>query len=70
MNNHYDGDKCWETIENMTKHLSGVEAFNVGNVLKYLYRYRKKGTPLNDLTKAKHYLERMIQDEQNRIESK
>lgn len=52
----------------MTKHLSGIESFNLGNVIKYLYRHKKKGTPLNDLIKAKHYLERMIEDETNRIE--
>ncbi len=60
MTKHYDGDKCWEIIETFTHQLLGVEAFNLGNVIKYLYRYRKKGYPLEDLKKARHYLDRII----------
>ena len=32
-----------------------------GNVVKYLTRYRHKGTPAEDLQKAKHYLEKLIE---------
>lgn len=31
-----------------------------GNVLKYLCRYRFKGTPIEDLLKARAYLDRQI----------
>ena len=31
-----------------------------GQVIKYLSRYRHKGKPLEDLLKAKFYLERLI----------
>jgi len=31
--------------------------FSLGNVLKYLDRYRYKGEPISDLEKAKFYLE-------------
>lgn len=34
--------------------------FLVGNALKYLFRYRHKGTPLEDLKKARYYLRRRI----------
>ena len=52
-----------------TSHPSGVECiqitehfgFNLGNVLKYLWRADEKGAPLQDLEKAKWYLEREIQ---------
>ena len=36
-------------------------AYNMSNVLKYLLRFRDKGTPVKDLRKAVWYLERMIQ---------
>jgi len=34
--------------------------FFAGNVLKYLARYRFKGTPITDLEKARWYLDRLI----------
>jgi hypothetical protein len=34
--------------------------FNEGNIIKYVTRCRKKGTHLQDLQKAKDYLEREI----------
>lgn len=35
-------------------------AYNMSNVLKYLLRFRDKGTPTKDLRKAEWYLNRMI----------
>ena len=35
-------------------------AYNMSNVLKYLLRFRDKGTPVKDLEKAVWYLNRMI----------
>lgn len=36
-------------------------AYNMSNVLKYLLRFRDKGTPLKDLRKARWYLNRMTE---------
>lgn len=52
-----------------TSHPSGVECiqvtehfgFNLGNVIKYLWRAEDKGAPLEDLKKARWYLDREIQ---------
>ena len=51
-----------------TAHPSGVECiqitehfcFNLGNVLKYLWRADEKGAPIDDLRKAEWYLQREI----------
>lgn len=51
-----------------TKHPSGVECiqitehmnFNLGNAIKYLWRAGDKGKPLEDLRKARWYVEREI----------
>ena len=37
-----------------------VVAYNMSNVVKYLLRFRDKGTPVQDLEKARWYLNRMI----------
>ena len=43
-------------------------AYNMSNVLKYLLRFRDKGTPVKDLEKARWYLNRMIEkiEEENK----
>lgn len=33
------------------------EGFLIGNIIKYTIRAAKKGTPQEDLNKAKHYIE-------------
>jgi hypothetical protein len=59
---HYQG-KDLEAID-------VIEAFDLtyheGNIIKYVLRWRKKNG-LEDLLKAKWYLDRMIQDEYKRI---
>ena len=42
-----------------------------GNVIKYVARHKHKGKPVEDLKKAKWYLERLIQqyEQENRIEN-
>ena len=57
--NHYTwrGTECTKAIEIMTSGASGADAMYIGNIVKYLYRYPAKGTPLKDLMKAKQYLE-------------
>ena len=54
---HYTwkGTECKKVIEIMTRGLSGAEAYYVGNIIKHLYRYPKKGTLLSDLAKAEEY---------------
>lgn len=37
-----------------------------GNILKYLVRYRYKGTPIADLTKAQTYLAWLMEFEETR----
>lgn len=51
--------RCGASIEciQVTEHMG----FNLGNVVKYLWRNEKKGTPLEDLKKAAWYLAREIQ---------
>lgn len=49
-------------------HPSGVECieivewfpFNIGNAIKYLWRHDEKGNPIEDLRKAKWYIDREI----------
>lgn len=56
---HYTwkGTECKKVIELMTRGFSGVEAYYMGNIIKYLYRYPKKGTLISDLSKAVEYTE-------------
>ena len=44
--------------------------FNDGNVIKYVARHKHKGKPIEDLEKAKWYLERLIQQlkQENKID--
>lgn len=63
---HYTwkGTECKTIIESMTKGLDGQDAYYVGNIIKYLYRYPAKGTPLKDLMKARQYLDFLITNEE------
>ena len=60
---HYTFGKyeCIDIIEELAKQndLQGVEGFLYGNVIKYLWRYKHKNG-VEDLKKAKWYLERLI----------
>lgn len=55
---HYTwkGTECKDIIQMMTAGLTGVEAYYMGNIIKYLYRYPRKGTLENDLRKAEEYI--------------
>lgn len=63
---HYakGGVECIDAIKaSMSK-----EAFNgflKGNVLKYVWRYESKAKPVEDLKKAKWYLEKLIGELEN-----
>lgn len=56
---HYTwkGVECKDVIETMVTGLSGIEAYYMGNIIKYLYRYPRKGTLETDLAKAAQYME-------------
>jgi hypothetical protein len=53
---HYNHGKI-EAIEVIEDWKLG---FNDGNAVKYISRHRHKGTPLDDLKKARWYLDREI----------
>jgi hypothetical protein len=55
---HYNSGSI-ETIDYIES-LGIGEDFCAGNAIKYLSRYKHKGTPLQDLYKAKWYVDRMI----------
>jgi len=44
--------------------------FSEGNVVKYITRYKYKGTPLKDLKKARTYIDRLIKAEESASESR
>lgn len=52
-NAHPSGIECIQVVEHMN--------FNLGNAVKYIWRAGEKGKTLEDLQKAKWYLEREIQ---------
>lgn len=58
---HYTGGKveCIEAIEVATDSLSGLDAVCTANVIKYVWRWKHKNG-VEDLKKAKWYLERLI----------
>lgn len=59
---HYQSDNGLETIdviEAFTEDLTGAEATNTGNVIKYICRWKHKNG-LEDLKKARWYLNRLI----------
>lgn len=58
---HYNqaGIECIDVIAAATSGKTGVEAFNVGNVIKYLWRYELKNG-VEDVKKARWYLDRLI----------
>lgn len=62
---HYQlhgGMEVIDIIEAVTWDLPSDEAYAIGNAIKYICRYRNKGKPIQDLEKAKWYLNRAIED--------
>lgn len=51
-NQHPSGIECIDVVEHMS--------FNLGNAIKYIWRADFKGAPLDDLRKAKWYIDREI----------
>ena len=61
--NHYQsatGLEVIDVIEAFTDNLSGIEAWDTGSVIKYVCRWKEKNG-LEDLKKAKWYLEDLIE---------
>ena len=61
--NHYQSKKGIEVIDVIdafTEDLKGVEAFDCGNALKYLTRWKKKNG-ITDLKKAAWYINHLIE---------
>lgn len=52
--------ECIDAIAEATEHLQGIEAVCTGNVLKYVWRWKKKNG-VEDLKKAAWYLNKLIQ---------
>lgn len=68
---HYkteSGLEAIDVIEAFTSELSGIEAVDTGNVIKYICRWKKKNG-IEDLWKAKWYLEHLIHHIENEKEN-
>jgi len=68
---HYKSNKgleCIDCIEGVVQDLVGVEATDTGNIMKYLWRWKNKDG-VNDLKKAKWYLEHLIAHVENDTEA-
>lgn len=52
--------ECKDIIKVMTEGLEGEEAYYMGAIVKYLYRYPKKCKAVEDLNKAKTYIDMII----------
>lgn len=67
---HYASDEieCIDVIMQNCKHLSGQEGALYANIQKYIWRYNKKNG-VEDLRKAKWYLERLINLLENKNET-
>lgn len=58
--NHPSGIECIQVTEHM--------GFNLGNAVKYIWRCDEKLAAIEDLRKAKWYLEREIQKRERAVE--
>ena len=61
---HYTrgGIECIEALASATADLQGIEAVCTANAIKYLWRWKKKNG-VEDLKKARWYINRMIGEE-------
>jgi len=62
---HYNGTACLDAIKIATEKLDGYEGFCTGNVIKYMWRWKKKNK-LEDLNKAMNYIKFLIEYEENK----
>ena len=59
---HYQsaqGIEVIDVIRAFTTDMTGIEAFDTGNAIKYILRWRHKGG-IDDLNKAKWYIDHLI----------
>lgn len=63
---HYTqgGIECIDCIKSATVGKVGIEAFCVGNAIKYLFRYEEKNG-VEDVKKARWYINRLIEELEN-----
>ena len=54
---HYRGNPAGIECIDVTEHMN----FNLGNAVKYIWRCDAKGDPIENLSKARWYIEREIQ---------
>jgi hypothetical protein len=57
--------ECIDAIAEATKHLLGIAAVCVANIIKYVWRYPFKNG-LEDLYKARWYLDTLIEHEEEK----
>jgi hypothetical protein len=70
--NHYQsetGVECIDAIEAAVSELDGVQAVCVANVIKYVWRFKRKNG-IQDLEKARWYLDKLIACERAALEVK
>jgi len=68
---HYQGDggvDCLTAMKSMVRE-SGFSDHLRCQVLKYIWRYQSKGSPVNDLKKAAFYLDRLIKVTEDEAET-
>ena len=53
--------ECIDCIKSATVGKAGIEAFCVGNAIKYLFRYEEKNG-IEDVKKARWYIDRLIKE--------
>lgn len=53
--------ECIDAIKSATVHKTGIQAYCVGNIIKYLWRYESKNR-LEDVKKAQWYLDKLIKE--------
>ena len=60
---HYALEKyeCKEILKEVLKDLDGYEGFCIGNVIKYCWRLKRKGKPVEDAKKAAFYINDCIE---------
>lgn len=60
---HYTAGKveCIDAIEAATVGLEGIQAVCTGNVIKYVWRWKRKNG-VDDLCKARWYLDKLIEE--------
>lgn len=55
--------ECIDVIRAVTSDNNGTDAYYVGNIIKYVWRYNNKNG-LEDLRKARHYLDWLIESQE------